>query len=163
MLNKNKVFLSLIAVLLLSLFVINFASAARFGFAGPIDSAISQAQPVLQFFFGGTDYTGYMLFERILLFILILSLVFVSLKNVPLFKEDEQKKIRSLVSIIVSLLSVRYIDFEWMNTIFVTYKVLGIALTSLLPFIIYFFFLIGVAPPQKGYSGIRKIGALYHF
>lgn len=158
MLNNKKVFLFFAGVLFLSLFVVNFASAYRFGFVGSLDSAIYQAQPVLQFFFGGYDYTGYMLFERILLFLLILSIVFVSLKTAPFFKGVEQRKIVVLVSVIVSLLSVRYIDYAWFNTVIMTYQVFGIAITSVLPFIIYFFFLMGVAPPESNYSGIRKIG-----
>jgi len=155
MFSKNKVFLFFAGVLFLSLFIVNFASAYRYGFVGSIDSAIYQAQPVLQFFFGGYDYTGYMMFERILLFLLILSMVFVSLKNAPFFKGDDQKKIVVVVSIIVSLLSVRYIDYNWLNTVIMTYQVFGIAITSVLPFIIYFFFLNGMAPNDPA---IRKIG-----
>jgi len=156
MFNKNKVFLFFVGVLFLSLFIVNFASAYRFGFVGSIDSAIYQAQPVLQFFFGGYDYTGYMLFERILLFLLILSIVFVSLKSAAFFKGDENRKIVVLVSVIVSLLSVRYIDFNWLNTVIMSYQVFGIAITSVLPFIIYLFFLHGISEGKT--SIIRKIG-----
>jgi hypothetical protein len=156
MFNKNKVFLFFAGVLFLSLFVVNFASAYRFGFVGSLDSAIYQAQPVLQFFFGGYDYTGYMMFERILIFILILSIVFVALRNAPFFKGDENRKVVVIVSVIVSLLSVRYIDYAWLNTIIMTYQVFGIAITSVLPFIIYLFFLHGISEGKT--SIIRKIG-----
>lgn len=163
MLKNKKVLLSLVGILVLSLFVLNFVSAYRYGFIGSFDHAIYQAQPILQFFFGDGMYTTSFMFEKILLFLLILSLVFVSLKNIPLFRTSggfvDNKNILTLVSIIVSLLSVRYIDTAWLYTVLTTYKAFGIIIVSVLPFIIYFFFLIGIAPPeQMKYSSVRKIG-----
>jgi hypothetical protein len=133
----------------------NFASA-YFDLGYAMDSAARAIQPVAQFFLGGFDYTGQLLFERFLIFLLIFSITFVALFKAPFFKD--QKPAVIVISVIVPLLSVRYIDFMWMNTILMSYQVFGIALTSILPFIIYFFFLIGIAPPEQGHSGIRKIG-----
>lgn len=159
MLKNKKIFLSFVGILVLSLFALNFVSAYRYGFIGSFDSAIYQAQPILQFFFGDGMYTTSFIFEKILLFLLILSLVFVSLKNIPLFNSSSNKNILTLVSVVVSLLSVRYIDTVWLYTVLTTYKAFGIIIVSILPFIIYFFFLIGIAPPERmQYSSIRKIG-----
>ena len=107
-----------------------------------IQNAGHQLSPVIQFFLGG-EYNGDYLFERVLFFLLILSLVFMVLKSMPLFKDDigsSSKKIVILLSIIVSILSIRFINYEWLLTIFTTYSVLGATLMSILPFIIYYFF-----------------------
>lgn len=152
MLNNKKLILSFVGLLFLSLFVLNFVSA--YGFGGTvIDRAAYQIQPIAQFFLGGYDYTGYFLFERFLIFLIILSITFVSLIKAPFF--EKQKNVVIVLSVVVPMLSVRYINFEWINTILMSYQVLGIALTSIIPFMIYFFFLMGVA---KEYPGVRKIG-----
>lgn len=157
MLNKNKAFLFFAGVLFLSFFLANFVSAYGYIFIGSIDQAVYQIQPIAQFFLGGYDYTGYMLFERFLFFIIILSITYVALIKAPFF--DKQKNVVIVLSIVVPLLSVRYINFEWLNTMLMAYQVLGIALTSIIPFIIYFFFLMGIA---KEYSGIRRIGWIFY-
>ncbi len=157
MFNNKKIFLSFVGVLFLSLFVLNLVSAYGYSFVGSIDNAVYQIQPIAQFFLGGFDYTGYMLFERFLFFIILLSVTYVSLVKAPFF--EKQKNVVIVLSIVVPLLSVRYINFEWLNTMLMAYQVFGIALTSIIPFIIYFFFLMGIA---KEYPGIRKIGWIFY-
>lgn len=121
-----------------------------------LDQGAMGIQPFAQFFLGGYDYTGYMLFERVLLFLIILSITFVALKEIPFFKD--QKKVVQVLSVVVPLLSVRYMSFEWINTILLSYQVFGVALTAFLPFILYFFFLMSAS---KGSSTIRKIGWIF--
>jgi len=150
--KNKKVFLSCISVLFASLFLTNFVSA-YFDLGYAMDSAARSIQPVAQFFLGGFDYTGQLLFERFLVFIIIFSITFIALIKAPFFKDQRPAAI--VLSVVVPLLSVRYINFEWMNTILMSYQVFGIALTSFVPFIIYFFFLMGIAPNS---SGVRKIG-----
>ena len=135
----------------LSIFSLRFVSSMNF--YGPISNVFYKIQPVFEFFLGGADYSGNMLFVRFLFFLIILAVTFVALVKVPFF--DKQRNIVIVLSIVVPLLSIRYINFEWLNTMLMAYQVFGIALTSILPFVIYFFFLIGVAP---NYPGIRKIG-----
>ncbi|MEI7718854.1 MAG: hypothetical protein WCI72_03215 [archaeon] len=156
MLNNKKIFLSFVGALFLSLFVLNFVSAYGYSFVGSIDSIAYQIQPIAQFFLGGYDYTGYMLFERFLFFIIILSITFVALVKAPFF--ENQKNVVIVLSIVVPLLSVRYIDFQWINTILMSYQVFGIALTAFIPFVIYFFFLMGIAPTQ---AAVRKVGWVF--
>ena len=104
---------------------------------------------------GGYDWTGALLFERFLIFILLMSIVFLSLNNIDMFKE--KKAVLWTVAIIVPLLSIRFIDFIWLNTILMQYQVLGIALAGILPFIIYLFFLHGVSD----HAVVRKIGWIF--
>lgn len=118
-----------------------------------LDRGISTVQPIFQFLLGGDYYDSQLLFEKFLFFLLMLGFVFIVLKQMPLF--TGQKNILVVVSLVVSILSVRYINYEWLMTMILTYSVLGVALISFLPFIIFFFFLNGVAPNS---SAIRKIG-----
>lgn len=157
MLKRNKIFVSFVSLLLLTVFVLNFVSAYwSSGFVGSIDNVAYQIQPVAQFFLGGYDYTGYMLFERFLVFLLILSVTFIALSKAPFFAD--QKNVVMLLSFVIPLMSVRYINFEWLNTIMLSYQVFGIALTAFIPFVIYFFFLMGIAP---NHAAIRKIGWVF--
>lgn len=154
---KRKIFLFFLMVS----FVLVFCSlivSAYYSYKGDVsyylDKAVYQAEPVIKFFLGGSEgYSSYMFFERILVFFIIMGICFVSLKRMPFFKD--QKNVVIVLSLAVSLLAVRFIDLEWLNTIITTYKVFGITLTSILPFVIYFFFLLGIA---ENYPGIRKIG-----
>ena len=95
--------------------------------------------PVSAFLFGSTEY----MFERVLFLIIIISLVYIALGQIPIF-EDENGKVkttRKIITAAVSLLSVRYMaETEWIKSIMLPYTVLGVALTAFLPLIIYFFF-----------------------
>jgi magnesium-transporting ATPase (P-type) len=150
----KKILIALFLVFLLFFIFRGITGNAVYSdFGYQLDRAIYQIQPFIQFFLGAEDYSGQLLFERFLFFLVILSIVSVVLKGTDLFKD--QKKIVMLLSVIISILSVRYISFEWIKTTAMSYAVLGIALMSFLPFLIYFFFLKGFAPNS---SGLRKIG-----
>jgi hypothetical protein len=154
MIKKSFLGLSILivfSVMFLSSFVSAYGDLGYF-----LDRAAFQVQPVAQFFLGGYDYTGYLLFERFLFFLIIFGITFVVLKTQPLFKD--QKNILVVISLVVPLLAVRYISFEWFNTVLMSYQVFGIALLSIIPFVIYFFFLLGIAPLASGHSSVRKIG-----
>lgn len=116
---------------------------------------VDWAGPFLQALLGGNDYTGMLLFEKFLIFILLLSIVYLALKKIDLF--NEQPKILWIISIIIPIFAVRYMNFLWINTLLLEYQVLGIALLGLLPFIIYLFFLHSVSEN----STVRKIGWIF--
>ena len=160
--KKNKTCLSWllyilgVLVILAALFFIYngiTGNAFRSFDIGNIQSAASQIEPVLQFFLGEGGYSSDNLFERFLFFLIILAMVFVSLKRVSLF--ERQRNIVILISLIVSILSIRYINFEWLMTSIMSYTVLGVAIISFLPFMIFFLFLNGIAPNS---SLARKVG-----
>jgi hypothetical protein len=120
-----------------------------------VDDFINAYQPIFQALFGGNDYSGYLLFEKFLLFIILVSLVYVSLSRVLIF--DGKKAVVWVISFIVPLLSIRFINFQWVNAILLSYGVLGIALTGVLPFLIYFFFLHGASDSII----VRKMGWVF--
>jgi hypothetical protein len=123
---------------------------------------VDWAEPFLQYLLGGGDYgigglvAGNLLFEKLLFFLLLLGIVYIALKRIRLFRDN--KAVLWTVSIILPLIAIRFIDFEWLNTIILSYVVLGVALAGILPFVIYFFFLTGVFPES---SGARKIGWIF--
>jgi hypothetical protein len=122
-----------------------------------IDTYVNVGEPILQALFGGYGgWSGYLLFERFLIFILLLSVIYVILKRVPLF--EEQKGVRWVVAIIIPLIGMRFIDYEWLEAMLMQYEILAIILTSVLPFIIFFYFIhsLGVSYPI-----MRKIGWVF--
>lgn len=77
------------------------------------------------------------LFAKILITLLIFFVIYTVLKKNKMFND----KISLVISIIISILAVRFIpDNEFINGILLPYGVLGIAITVFLPYLIYFFF-----------------------
>ena len=105
-----------------------------------IDSLTNVLEPALIALFGGESYTGYLLFEKLLLFILVGVFVYLALTNLPVF-DDKNEKLAKLIAVIVSLIGIRNLDYVWLNTIFTQYAILFVAVAGILPFIIYWFFL----------------------
>jgi hypothetical protein len=103
-----------------------------------IDFYVSFFEPILNALFGQFGGTGMYLFERLLLMILFIALVFLSLGRVPLF--EDQKKMRWIVTIVVALMGIRFIRAEWINSIFTQYAAVAIIITAVFPFVLYFFF-----------------------
>lgn len=154
-----------VGVTFLSLFLVNFVSAYSPGFGADtllqgsqtlVNYVVSWASPFLQALLGGNDWTGQLLFEKFLLFILLFSFIWLSLTRTALFKN--QRPVKIIICFVVSILAVRYLDFIWINTIISQYQLLGIAMTSIIPFIIYFFFINGIFPDN---STLRKIGWIF--
>ena len=163
--KRSAIFIFIIIGLILSLFFININIVSaqysrgysgswdlRMGSENIINGVVDVIEPFLQVILGGYDYTGLLLFERFLLFMIILSIVYFAIKRVPAFEDN--KGVIWVISVVVPILSIRYMDFEWINTILIQYQVLGIAITGLLPFLIYMFFLHNVSEN----STVRKIG-----
>lgn len=120
---------------------------------GVVETYVDVFEPVLQALFGGDSYNGELLFEKLLIFLILISLIYVVLGKIEVLGGN--KNVRWIISILVPLLGVRFMDFEIVNTIVFQYGILGVVLSSILPFIIYFFFLHNVASDS---STIRKMG-----
>lgn len=84
-----------------------------------------------------------------------MSIVYLALKNINIF--ENTPAVLWVVSVVVPLISVRFINFEWLNTILISYQVLGIAIAGILPFFIYLFFLHNITDS----STARKIGWIF--
>lgn len=110
------------------------------GFYSGTDRAISWAQnyigPIFGVFLGGQ---GEFLFERILLFFILIALIFIILSRMKLFKENYA--VIWIITFAVSLLATRFLsDYSLVQNVLLPYSILGVVLTAAIPFIIYFFF-----------------------
>src|SRR3989344_5673304 len=126
------------------LFVSSFVSAYYFPSARTftqdiIDTYVGVFEPILQALFGGFGWNGLYLFERFLLFILLLSLIYVILGNVEMFKKNTF--VRWITAVIVPLIGIRFINFEWLTAVLLSYQVFAIAVTTAIPLLIFFLFL----------------------
>ncbi len=87
----------------------------------------------------GTSSVNDFLFTKVLLLILLFAVISMVLKNITIFRG--QRSITFLVSGIVSILAVRYMgEDSFIIGALLPYGALGIAMTILLPLIIYFMF-----------------------
>ncbi len=87
----------------------------------------------------GYDQIDDFLFAKILLFLLIFSIVFMVLKRINIFEDN--KAVQVVVSTIVGIFSVRYLEpTELITAILLPYGALGASITVLLPLLIYFMF-----------------------
>lgn len=156
---KKGIF-GVIAFFVLTSLFIQMTSAYYFpsvrGFSDSVvNSWVDFAEPILQALFGGYGWTGFYLFERLLLFIMFAGIVYLAVGRVPLFKE--QKAVRWIIAIVVPLLGIRFIDYAWLSAVLEQYKALAIILMSIFPFIIYFMFIYNVA---GNHGVVRKLGWL---
>jgi hypothetical protein len=124
--------------------MMSFASA-QYGFFG----TSSIADSVVRFykdFFGpifaalfGQYSTDEFLFAKVLLFFLLILIISFILQKSRIF--GKKKGLAFLISLIVSLLALRYLpENDLINGILLPYGTLGVALTTLLPYLIYLFF-----------------------
>ncbi|MEM4326339.1 MAG: hypothetical protein QXU40_03490 [Candidatus Pacearchaeota archaeon] len=104
-----------------------------------IDSFISFSTPVFEYIIGDYSTTEFFFAKILLLFILIIVIKYV-LGKTPLSAEGG--RIPLLLSIIVSILAIRFIsDSRLVEGILIPYGTLGVAITTILPLIIFFYFL----------------------
>ena len=150
-------------ILVLITFAPQFVSAASFDFENAksqvtrvIDSALGILSPFFQKIIG--DYsTSDFFFSKILLFILLIVIIKNVLDRTPIGSDN--KKISLIVSIIVSTLSIRFInENNFFGAIFIQYGVLGIAITTILPMVIFFYF---VHNTNVGTYGRKVFWTLY--
>ncbi|MSS74960.1 hypothetical protein EXS73_01980 [Candidatus Pacearchaeota archaeon] len=113
-------------------------------------------EPLLQALFGH-EWSGQLLFERFLLALVLVVLIYLILGKVPLFEGDGQQRIRMCIALIVPLIGMRYLDYAWLTSVLQQYALLALVLLALLPFLLYFYFLYEIA---GDHGIIRKLGWL---
>jgi len=134
----NKKVVSIILVMsVLSILMINFISAMTLfeGITAVANSVIQILEPIFSFLLGNVG--GGLLFVKILLFIIIFGIVWISLGKIDFF--SEHKPILHIITFAVSVLAIRGISSsDLINTILLPYTALGVALSAGIPFVIYF-------------------------
>jgi hypothetical protein len=104
-----------------------------------INAAIAVFGPLFAAIIG--DYsTNEFFFAKVLLFILLFVIVYVVLKKTPFF--GDHKGVGIIIALVVSIFAVRFIsENQLIQGILLPYGTLGVALTTLLPFLIFFYFI----------------------
>lgn len=134
--------LSLFAVIILASLVSAYLSFDPYSIENFVQNIIngmtSVASPVLTSVFGGYQSADF-LFAKLLVFILLFVVVKVAVKATP--RLGDNRAVANIIALIVAILAIRYMnETEFFKGILLPYGVLGVALTTLLPFMIYFFF-----------------------
>jgi hypothetical protein len=127
----------LMSVLLLSSFVSAFDLPPVGKFVKKVVDSVSEVlSPVLEPVLG-TAPSEY-LFAKVLLLIILFSVVYLVLGKIDFF---EDSPFQWIVALVVGLLGIRYLSKEVLQGLTTNYSVLGILLLTLVPFIIYLYFL----------------------
>ncbi len=141
--KEAEVFLS--AIFIVAFFISFISNASAFS---PEELSYSVRQgiqyfeafykPILEGILG--DYTSSdFFFIKVMLLILTFVVVRAVLDKVPAFKGN--KIVIFIISVVISILSVRYMtDLQIVKGIIMSYDTLGIAITTIIPFIVWFFF-----------------------
>jgi len=149
---KKILFVFLISLILFS----NFVSAFNFDLKNIFEQSVQGVQDASQIliapFFGGDDG---ILFEKILLFLIIVSIIKVTLAKTNIFGDDNRLGI--LVAFAVALLATRFLsDIQTVQNVLLPYSILGIAISAAIPLIIFFYFIQSFES-----SIIRKVGWIF--
>lgn len=149
---KRFGFVVLFSLLLVS-FVVSFVSAQEV--LQPIAEGAKSFydnifEPFGKFLLGQNTDGGELFFGKLLFVILLITIIGLTLNTFP----PTQGKKGFLISFVVSILAVRYITYDWLTTIILPYTALGITLTALLPFVLFFFM---VEKNLVGQPTLRKI------
>lgn len=144
--------LSLLSILsFVSASYYNPADFLRENVGQALDIAKQTVTPIFELLLGEGE-SGEFFLAKSLLLILIFVIVLTVVKKMPLIKDAPNKNAIALViTIAVSLLSIRYIpDNDLINGVLLPYTTFGIALTTFIPFLIYFWFVHESVPNPTG-------------
>jgi len=147
----------LISLILISSIILLMPGAVAQDIGGDIETAIEEikdvGRPILEALVGSVG-TGEALFSKFLLFILVAAVVYAVLSSVGFF--TERPGILVLVSIIVSILGVRFLVTEAIiNAILLPYGSFFITISVGIPFVLFFWIL---ENNFRENPAIRKIG-----
>jgi hypothetical protein len=153
---KNILLGIVLSILLIGNVSAYYFPTARYATYDVINSVVGTLEPILGALFGGGGWSGIYLFERLLLFIILASIIFLVLGKWDLF--EKQHFLKWLIAVIIPLLGLRWIDYQWLTAILNQYQFLAIVLLVVFPFILYFLFLYNIA---GDHGIIRKLGWMF--
>ena len=154
----------ILTVFIFSIFLINFVSANEL-----TEDAVEYAKkilnqiltPLAELFFGEIkgNFTGELLFAKVLFFVIIISIIWKAIEQVDFF--SEHAGVHWLVAIAASILATRWLSSaELIKTILLPYTTIGIAISAGIPFVLWFIIVnIGFKKPQ--HKTIRRIAWIF--
>ena len=166
---KKLVVFVILSLLILPIFVSaqnTIASETLSGvrsIASFIESFVDEVKPLVFLLVGGSGGDSALnsnyLFAKFLFLILLISVIWIPVKTLP-FVGETRNGLAFTISLIVSLLSVRFLSEQIISTILLPYTVIGISITAFLPLVMYFVWI------EKGLVGteyrvIRKAAWIF--
>jgi len=124
----------------------------REGMNSVVNSLIDIFEPILGPLFGGQTWSSDLLFERTLVFILFVAIIYIVLGRVSLF--EDQQTVKWIVTIVVPLMGMRFMDYSQLVSIMQQYALISIIMMAVIPFLLYFYFVHVVG---EDYDVFRKI------
>ena len=112
-------------------------------------------EPLAKYIIGGeASQDSKIFFSLILVFVMLLSLIWIITDRVPLLNENGW--LQFIVSFTIATLSVRFMasNLAWFETVLLPNQALGVTLVTMLPLVIYFFFVQDIG---EGKPTLRKI------
>ncbi|MBS3072410.1 hypothetical protein J4477_01085 [Candidatus Pacearchaeota archaeon] len=164
----NKKVVSLIILLLtFSIFLTAIVSAQQSQMlVDNIDKTLKSLEPLVKYIVGDiTDSTSTtkaseILFIKVLFLIILIAIIYKAVERTPTIGEN--KAVSWVITIIASLLAVRLITTDALvNFLWTPTGVLGVALITILPFIIFFFFIEGFGEPLIRKTGWMVFAVIY--
>jgi len=166
--KKRWVFINIVLVMLLILVVFvggvsgqgtssageNIAEAMT----GAVESVTALFEPIFNIVLGEGTKEANSFFAKGLLFILLLGIVYVTLKQVPFFENEGW--VLWTTSIVVAVLGIRFITDNILQTILLPYGAVAIAITAAIPFVAWFI-LINIGLRHERYITIRKVAWIF--
>ena len=130
--------------------------------ASGIEAVVDGGKPIIELIVGKYDSSGSLidadfLFAKFLLLILIMSVLWVPIRALP-FIGETRRGVAFLISLIVGLLSIRFLNLDIIKTILLPYSALGIVITAFLPLVLYF---VWVEKGLEGYTSLRKVAWIF--
>ncbi|OIO40974.1 hypothetical protein AUJ62_03610 [Candidatus Pacearchaeota archaeon CG1_02_32_21] len=131
-----------------------------------IDQILKSLEPLVKYIVGDiTDSTSTtkaseILFIKVLFLIILIAIIYRAVERTPTIGEN--KAVSWVITIIASLLAVRLITTDALvNFLWTPTGVLGVALITILPFIIFFFFIEGFNEPLIRKTGWMVFAVIY--
>ena len=134
---------AVILLFLISLFIFSITSVPaegelRQGSEKLVELIKDITEPLFGALFGG--FSNENLFESILFFFIIIAFVYVSLERIEVF--SKKPAVIWTITIAVALLATRFTtESQWVQFVLLPYNILGVALLSVIPFVIFLLFI----------------------
>jgi len=149
---KQRVYLNFVISLLVLILVVNLVSARSIteDIKNVGTGVYDVVKPVFEAILGVVpeDNGQQYLFAKVLFFLIVLSIIWVTLSKIDFFSDNSA--VLWVISIAASVLAVRWIGGKAViDTIILPYSALGITVSALLPFVLYFFIIeVGLGDPK---------------
>lgn len=153
----------LLIILMLGLIIFPLISAQTFEFgevkdqiAKVIDIVLGILSPIFETIIGDYESSEFF-FSKVLLLILLIIITKNILDRTPL--GEDNKKVGLIISLVISILAIRFMnENDFFGAILIHYGTLGIAITTIVPMVIFFYFIHGT---KIGTFGRKVFWSIY--